>query len=174
LHIDFTNISYLQSGTPLQQRAYNVLSEYGIMEKLTPYDPLLCGTIPINISVDGSDLDIICQWQNKDLFIAHLIALFSGYERFCIWENEAIEAVVASFVCKGIPVEIFGQDIPAINQNAYRHMMVEYKILMQHGETFRREIIALKEQGYKTEPAFAKLLALEGDPYVALLHYTTY
>ena len=36
---------------------------------------------------------------------------------------------------------------------------------------FRRQIIDLKKQGLKTEPAFAKLLALTGDPYVELLSF---
>ncbi|MNO76159.1 hypothetical protein D3C76_672280 [compost metagenome] len=34
---------------------------------------------------------------------------------------------------------------------------------------FRERIILLKTSGWKTEPAFAKALGLEGDPYEALL-----
>jgi len=48
-------------------------------------------------------------------------------------------------------------------------MLIENKILEQEGKQFRKKIIALKEQGYKTEPAFATLLGLEGNPYEALL-----
>ena len=48
-------------------------------------------------------------------------------------------------------------------------MLVEDKLLAQHGEAFRQQIVSLKRQGYKTEPAFALALGLEGDPYLALL-----
>jgi hypothetical protein len=171
LAIDFTDISYLKDGTPLQQHAYNVLVKHHIMEKLTAYTPLLCGTIPINIAITGSDLDIICQWQNKETFIGNTTTLFAGYEDFSIRENKAIGAVIASFTCDGFPIEVFGQSIPTTEQNAYRHMVIEHKILLQQGEAFRNGIITLKQQGYKTEPAFAKILDLEGDPYTALLHY---
>lgn len=169
--IDFTDISYLKAGTPLQQQAYNVLIQHQIMEKLVAYTPLLCGTIPINIAINGSDLDIICQWQNKETFITDLTTLFAEQDDFSIWENKAIDAVIASFICNGFPIEVFGQSTPTTEQNAYLHMVIEHKILMQQGEAFRNEIIILKQQGYKTEPAFAKLLGLEGDPYTALLHY---
>jgi hypothetical protein len=43
-------------------------------------------------------------------------------------------------------------------------------LLRRGGETFRQEIIRLKQAGYKTEPAFALLLGLDDhDPYAALL-----
>nr|WP_322625240.1 DUF4269 domain-containing protein [uncultured Flavobacterium sp.] len=168
---DFTDIGYLKAGTPLQQQAYNVLVQHQIMEKLAAYTSLLCGTIPINIALTGSDLDIICQWQNKETFITDITTLFAGYEHFSIRENNAIDAVIASFVCDGFPIEVFGQSIPTTEQNAYRHMIIEHEILLLKGEAFRNEIIILKQQAYKTEPAFAKLLGLEGNPYTALLHY---
>lgn len=141
------------------------------MEKLTAYTPLLCGTIPINIAIAGSDLDIICQWQHKEVFTSEITMLFSGYNDFIIRDNTAINAVIASFICDGFPVEVFGQSIPTTAQHAYRHMLIEHKILEQRGEVFRKKIIRLKEQGYKTEPAFAKLLGLESNPYTALLEY---
>jgi hypothetical protein len=43
--------------------------------------------------------------------------------------------------------------------------------LAQHGERFKNEVIKLKKQGIKTEPAFASLLGLPGDPYGALLKF---
>ena len=50
-------------------------------------------------------------------------------------------------------------------------MIKEFEILEKEGDEFRRKIIELKELGLKTEPAFAKLLGLSGDPYVELLKY---
>lgn len=50
-------------------------------------------------------------------------------------------------------------------------MVIEHEILKSRDEEFRLEIIKLKQNGYKTEPAFAHLLGLKGDPYIALLEY---
>ncbi len=54
---------------------------------------------------------------------------------------------------------------------AYRHMIKEYEILKMYGEEFRKQIIQLKRQGLKTEPAFGVLLGLKNDPYIELLNY---
>ena len=48
-------------------------------------------------------------------------------------------------------------------------MLAEYKILNNKGLEFKNEIKELKAKGIKTEPAFAKLLGLKGDPYLELL-----
>lgn len=48
-------------------------------------------------------------------------------------------------------------------------MLVEHQILAQKGKDFRAKIIDLKKMGIKTEPAFAQLLGLQGDPYKSLL-----
>ena len=59
--IDFTTIDYLENGNEKQKRAYKVLSKYQIFEKLKDYSPILAVTIPIEIDIEGSDLDIICE-----------------------------------------------------------------------------------------------------------------
>lgn len=73
----------------------------------------------------------------------------------------------------GFEIEIFGQTIPTKQQFAYRHMMVEHNLLNKYGEVFRQQIIELKRQGHKTEPAFAIALNLTGDPYMELLKFET-
>lgn len=50
-------------------------------------------------------------------------------------------------------------------------MLIEATILNKYGEDFRRKIIELKESGVKTEPAFAQLLELKGNPYEGLLNF---
>lgn len=81
------------------------------------------------------------------------------------------ESVVCNFKTDDFEIEIFGQNIPPKQQNAYRHMLIEHQILQEKGEGFRLKIIELKRTGYKTEPAFAELLNLKGNPYLALLKY---
>lgn len=71
---------------------------------------------------------------------------------------------------EGFPIEIFGQNKPTTQQNAYLHMVAEYKILQEKGEKFKQKIIELKKQGIKTEPAFGMLLGLE-NPYEDLLKF---
>jgi hypothetical protein len=72
------------------------------------------------------------------------------------------------------PIEIFGQPVPTINQNGYRHMVIEARLLEIFGDSFRHQIIDLKSNGMKTEPAFAQLLKLEGNPYEAILRLNAY
>ena len=66
-------------------------------------------------------------------------------------------------------VEIFGQDRPVTEQWGFRPMVVEARLLDLGGPGFRNAILALRHQGLKTEPAFARLLGLGGDPYAAVL-----
>ena len=165
----FDSIDYLKTGNARQQRAYDVLTNHRILAQLEPFSPVLVGTIPINIDIESSDLDVICQWFDKSEFATALHSLFGHYPNFTFWENTAHQAVVAHFIVDGFAIEVFGQNIPTKTQNAYCHMLIEDKLLAKYGEEFRQQIIALKRQGYKTEPAFALALGLEGNPYSELL-----
>lgn len=66
-------------------------------------------------------------------------------------------------------MEIFAQSVPVRQQNAYRHMLVEWALLTHWGREGHKEIRRLKNKGMKTEPAFAYALGLKGDPYAELL-----
>jgi hypothetical protein len=173
--IDFTTIGYLKSGNEKQKKVYEVLTKNKLFEKLKKYSPILAGTFPIGIDVEGSDLDIICEVDlaSEHDFLDDLI--FSK----CIPHDKEVEVnypvlngekcVVINFVMEEFPIEIFGQNKPAIEQNAYLHMIAEYRILQEKGEDFKQKIIELKKKGIKTEPAFGLLLNLE-NPYEDLLN----
>jgi len=167
--IYFLDTAYLKSGNEKQIKAYRVLTENDIIEKLAKYNPILVGTIPINIDIKNSDLDIICYVQDMKNFRNDLAHHFNQEKDFVISENAKLHSLKANFFIDEFEIEIFGQSIPTENQNAYRHMLIEYQILLKKGEGFRQQIIELKNQGYKTEPAFAKLLGLDGNPYEELL-----
>ncbi|WP_316804737.1 DUF4269 domain-containing protein [Pedobacter nototheniae] len=169
--INFLYITYLQSGTAKQAEAYHVLTEHGVLEKLSAYAPILVGTIPINIDIESSDLDIICYAKDEEEFKKDLNHYFSKEKGFSISENAQLRAIKANFFIDGFELEIFGQNRPTQEQNAYRHLLIEYKLLLEKGDKFRQEVIDLKKQGYKTEPAFAKLLNMTGNPYEALLKF---
>lgn len=171
LNIDFKNIDYLKGGNTKQNRAYEVLTKNEVMISLKEFDPILVGTIPINIDIENSDLDIVCHFVDKNSFEKLIIREFGNADRFKIYENTSQEslAIVANFFMDGFEIEIFGQSISTNQQRAYRHMLIEHKLLVERGDKFRKRIIELKEKGYKTEPAFAFELGLEGNPYEALL-----
>lgn len=171
--IDFTNISYLKTGNQKQQSAFEILTKHKVFENLAEFDPILVGTIPINIDVANSDLDIICCWKNKSDFIAKTKQLFEKESHFTIREDviNDRESVVANFYISSFEVEIFGQNMPTQDQNGYKHMLIEDQILKSKGENFRLEVIKLKENGIKTEPAFGLLLGLKGNVYEELLEF---
>ena len=171
--IDFNTIDYLKNGHSTQIRAFEILSKNKIFELLAEFDPILVGTIPINIDIENSDLDIICCWKNKADFKTKIQAVFGNEKEFKIQETQIDdqETVIANFRIDLFEIEIFGQNIPTKNQNGYKHMIIENQILASKDENFRLKIIKLKQKGYKTEPAFGLLLGLKNDPYLELLHY---
>lgn len=173
--MNFDSIEYLQNGNEKQRQVYSILTNNQILSKLKKFDPILVGTIPINIDIENSDLDIICSFSDKQEFQNSITANFSNEKSFKIRENPYLEtrAIVANFFLDGFEVEIFGQTIPTKHQLAYSHMIIEHNLLNKYGEVFRREIIELKRQGHKTEPAFAIALNLSGDPYMELLKFET-
>lgn len=169
--IDFTKLDYLKIGNERQKRAYEVLTKYKIFTILDYYSPILAGTIPIEIDVEESDLDIICKVEDKIEFEEFLIKKFKDFDlkiKKLNINNE--ESLVCNFELEEFPIEIFAQNKPTIQQNAYRHMIAEYKILQEKGEEFKQKIIDLKKKGIKTEPAFGLLLGLE-NPYEDLLKF---
>jgi len=171
--MNFDNLEYLQHGNKRQQDAYAVLTNSQIFSKLKQFDPILVGTIPINIDIENSDLDIICSFANKQKFQKLITDNFSNEEKFSIRElpNLNTFAIVANFFLDGFKIDVFGQPIPTRQQFAYRHMIVEHNLLNKYGEAFRQQIIQLKQKGYKTEPAFGIALDLTGDSYKELLKF---
>jgi hypothetical protein len=166
--IDFLDITYLKFGNKKQQKVYQALVENRIMEKLSAYTPILVGTIPLNIDIETSDIDIICYARDKNQFIDSLVNDFQNMKGFKITGNTRFNSTKANFYIEDFEFEIFGQDLESIKQDAYQHMLIEHNVLIEKGEQFRQKIINLKRQGLKTEPAFAKLLGLDGDPYKEL------
>ncbi|SDI09954.1 DUF4269 domain-containing protein [Chryseobacterium jejuense] len=171
---DFTRIDYLRDGNERQRKAYELLAKHRVFEKLKDYSPILAGTVPIEIDIDGSDLDLIFEVDLRfeedfldDLMFSKFIPDDVGVEYPIINDEKCI---TLNFMLEGFPIEIFGQNKPTIQQNAYLHMIAEHKILQEKGEDFKQKIIELKKQGIKTEPAFGMLLGLE-NPYEDLLKF---
>jgi ribosomal protein S18 acetylase RimI-like enzyme len=141
-----------------------------LLRDLSPFDPTLIGTFPLGLQVAGSDLDIACACQDLDVFEralrAGLVNLGVAAPRV---ERIPGPAVVAGFELGDAAVEVFGQALPVHLQAGFRHMVVEGQLLVHGGAALRERVRQLKRGGMKTEPAFARVLGLAGDPYAALL-----
>jgi Domain of unknown function (DUF4269) len=168
---DFFDIEYLNHGSEVQKKGFAALKVTGILDILHEFDPVLAGTLPLDIFIQGSDLDILCNAVDLSAF-EHLLAThFSKNDDFTIHKTsvKGTKSVIVRFHAEDFDFEIFGQPIATRNQLAFRHLLIEDKILQMKGEEFKGKIIALKLSGIKTEPAFANLLNMEGDPYESLL-----
>jgi hypothetical protein len=141
-----------------------------LFDLLAPFQPTLVGTFPLGLVVDGSDLDVACACDDLDAFEgavrSALAALGVADARI---ERLPLPAVVAGFVVDGTPVEIFGQALAVERQAGFRHMIVEGRLLAIGGAALRARVVERKRAGVKTEPAFAQVLGLAGDPYAAVL-----
>jgi hypothetical protein len=171
--INWKDPRYLQAGTPRQQRGYALLQQSTLWHVLQEFDPVLVGTIPLDIDTPASDLDIICEVpEAAQLRFAQLLrAQFGQQPGFRLGQRSSGShlATVCSFRYAEELIEVFGQALPTTQQFAFRHLVVEHAVLVAGGEPWRLAVRALKHQGLKTEPAFAQLLHLAGDPYLALL-----
>ncbi|WP_248929768.1 DUF4269 domain-containing protein [Paenibacillus hamazuiensis] len=173
---DWTDIGYLSKGNSIQREVYRLINQHRLLDRLKEYNPILVGTVPIDIHVAGSDLDIICEVHDFERFDEALAREFGKYPGYTAVKRsvDGIERMKANFMCDHWPVEVFGQAVPTVKQNGFRHMVIEARLLQLFGESFKRKIIEMKSYGIKTEPAFARELQLEGDPYEELLKLCTY
>lgn len=173
---DFINIDYLKHGNIKQQNAYKVLKELDIFNVLRKFDPILVGTIPINIDIENSDLDIVCEVYDFKEFQKIVENKYSMFSKFHISNNSTDNETIltVNFYVEDIEIEIYAQSLNSCKQNGYRHMVVEDRILRLGGERTREEIVILKKSGLKTEPAFARYLGIYGNPYDELLKLEEY
>ncbi|WP_226683098.1 DUF4269 domain-containing protein [Sutcliffiella horikoshii] len=160
----------MQTGNIQQQKAYSAIIELNILNDLHIYNLVVCGTLPIGIDVKDSDLDIIMEVRELDTFANKLYTLYADKENFTLKRKtiRGKEVVKANFTFHDFEFELFGQAQPILKQYAYLHMKIEYELL-ERDPDLREKVISLKKQGYKTEPAFCKLLNISGDPYEGLL-----
>ncbi|HEY6305137.1 MAG TPA: DUF4269 domain-containing protein [Candidatus Angelobacter sp.] len=165
------DIAYLQQGSLIQRQAYASLTDLGILETLRDYDALLAGTVPLDLAIADSDLDILCEVHDHLGLRRRLEREYGASPTFSVGQLDLASgtATVANFAFGGFAIEVFGQPVPVSRQHAYRHMDVEYRLMLLGGEQMKAQITRLKQQGAKTEPAFATWLGLQGDPYAALL-----
>ncbi|MCB2378556.1 DUF4269 domain-containing protein [Hymenobacter sp. BT635] len=167
------HLSYLEHGTARQRQAVAAITRLGIWTTLQAYAPVLAGTIPLAVDLPASDLDVICEVPEPALPACEQLLRrhYAHRPDFRLTHRvfQDLPTIVCGFRAEGFAWEVFGQPQPTARQQAVRHLAVEQAILEAGGEAWRRAVRQLKHSGLKTEPAFAQLLRLPGDPYAALL-----
>lgn len=150
-----------------------VVERAGVLALLADFDPVIVGTFPLGLERPGSDVDIVCCAADLDGFLARVEALFGDRPRFGVYRRPADErqpeAAVASFLLDDVPVELFAQSVPTHRQQAYRHFVVESRLLDLGGPELRDRVRAHRRRAESVEVAFARVLDLSGDPYAAVM-----
>lgn len=134
----FADIAYLAAGNERQQAAYRVLTGLGLLEQLASYNPILVGTIPLGIDIADSDLDIICQAADIPAWVTEVSRILKGMNitfQVELGEKNAGAQATVSFTHEHFPIELYAESTPSKQQNGYRHMLVEYRILQLLGPT---------------------------------------
>lgn len=146
------------------------LEESGVLDRLAAFDPRIAGTFPLGLDLPGSDIDVVCHAADLDAFAKAVWQHFAACEGFALWQwSRPPHAVIAGFRLAGVPFEIFGSPEPVDEQAGWRHFLIEQALLELGGAALLQAVRAERARGAKTEPAFAKVLGLDGDPYVAML-----
>lgn len=147
----------------------NAIRDLELLSKLAQYAPVVIGTPPLGIATEESDIDVACSCDDLAKFGRFVQLEFGHFDEF---EYASIlglsdPAVRATFTRYGWQFDLFCQTLDVEDQSGVRHFRVEKRILDLR-PSLRSVILHRKRQGKKTEPAFAEVLNLLGDPYSAM------
>lgn len=163
-------LRWLEQGNVQQRRLADSLHRSGLLDRFSLYHPSVAGTFPIGIDIPGSDIDVLCEVHDPDVFLRIGISEYGHLDGFEAYRRnvQGEERSIIRFLWEQIPIELFGQGRPPARQNGCRHMIVERRLLALDEPSAAESIRALKREGMKTEPAFARLYNLSGNPYDVL------
>jgi len=164
----FLSINYLEQGNERQRALHSVLTSHKLMEMLADYNPIVVGTIPINCDIATSDVDILLQVNDVEEAINNLSTQFGHIADFDFLKRSPT-CLLVNFTIDSFQFELYCSTLPTVEQMGYLHMIKENELLEKHGESLRKKVIQLKNQGLKTEPAFCKALNITGNPFKAIL-----
>jgi len=141
-----------------------------LMTYLAQYDPHIAGTPPLGLDLPTSDVDVLCCAHDYAAFATTLWSSYSNEADFSLrqWTTQG-RPVIGSFTAHDWRFEIFGHSKAVRHQQGWRHFVVERRLLTLAGAELQKAILDKRISGLKTEPAFALLLGLKGDPYRAIL-----
>lgn len=147
-----------------------VIENLALLSRLQEFHPMVIGTPPLGLETETSDLDIACYAKDLDQFMQLAASEFGDYPSLNIRCGNIHPdlTVCVEFQSCDWTIELFCQSVPIHQQWGVRHYWMEHRLLNLEPQ-LRPIIQHLKRVGYKTEPAFALMLGLEGDPYRAML-----
>lgn len=166
-HLSLESVIQLEKNT----HVFSALKELKILEDFKKNKPLIAGTFPLGLAVHNSDIDVIMSSVDLDQIKLELTSQYSQYKDFKI-KTEFIKneiSLICNFNFQEIAFEIFVQHIDSVKQTAYRHFLIEERLLKLGQNLLLEKIRILRKQGLKTEPAFTEALGLHGDAYQILL-----
>jgi len=135
-------------------------------EQLSRFDPVLVSSFVAGLHTDASDLDIVCDTRAGG-FLEAVRAAYGERPGFEHWT--AGTRTMVAFKGQRLLVELAGEDLPVERQRAYRHAVAQRRLTALGGPDFVAAIGAVRRRdGLKTEPAIARILRLDGDPYEAI------
>lgn len=142
----------------------------GLLEELRGFDPRVVGTLPLDLSIPTSDIDVVCHVTDAAVFAEILWRRYRSCDRFALhqWRSSP-RPVVARFDWGGWPFEVFGDPRPVDQQEGWLHFEIERRLLALDDGRLRRAVAGRRDRGMKTEPAFTAVLGIAGDPYAGLL-----
>ena len=161
----------LSRGGARQKQAYEVIQRVRVFELLKDHSPVIAGALPLDIDTPESDIDVVCSASNLETFANEVRSLFGKYEGFELHHKlkKSVPSVVARFREGSFTLEIFAQTESVFRQHAVVHMLVEARLLAFAPAEAKDFIRRRKQEGVKTEPAFAECFDISGDPYEELL-----
>ncbi|QOZ36099.1 DUF4269 domain-containing protein [Bradyrhizobium sp. CCBAU 53421] len=148
----------------------SAVTSSAVIELLKPFDPRIVGTLPLGLAVPGSDIDIVCHAPDPNAFAEIVWDHYRSADDFALYRwTSGTRPTIARFVWDGWPFELFGDRSPVDQQQGWIHFEVERRLLALDDGRLRRAVGKLRADGLKTEPAFAAVLGIPGDPYRGLL-----
>ncbi|WP_167881155.1 DUF4269 domain-containing protein [Leptospira gomenensis] len=173
---NFSSPNFLKNGNLKQRKIWEEIKRHSIFDSISKYGPVFAGTVPLEIDIDESDVDILCSYKDSEEFKLELGTSFSRFYDFEIEEKnfQNLATIITRFRIENFKYEIFAQPIPVESQMGFVHMIVEHRILTFAVPEFGEKIKDLKLRGRTTEQAFCDLLRIDEDPYEYLFELRTW
>lgn len=171
---DWNDHAPIRDGSQRQMQAYSVVyDDLMLFHSLKRHEPLWVGAFPLNIDIDGSTIDVLCNPESLRPFLHQVKDRYGNRPNFRLtWKAiDRVPTVLARFAAGDFIVELFAQPRPTTAQVAFIHMEVQARLLALGGPAARSAIQALMRDGLSTEAAFVQYFKLSpaNDPAEKLL-----
>lgn len=171
-NIKFHHLS-LESVITLEKhpKAWKALQESKVLALFRDNNPLVVGTFPLGIETSKSDVDILMESSDLDGMERLLTKHFSHLPNFVVETQDVdeLQTLICHFDLNDVPFELFVQNKETVKQTAHRHFLIEERFLKIGGSLFKEAVMKERNNGLKTEPAYAKVLNLNGNSAQLLL-----